>query len=95
MGKERKWDDSEKWEIFSLLEQRTDKEVPLVVYLAFCDDKEVYHSTYKSDWPRYQKNLRLDKLYEWLISLGYTMSDDERGLKDGTHELLHRGEAQK
>jgi len=92
VGLERKYNDAEKWELFQLLEQHTDREVPLVIYLAFCDTNEIYHTNYKSDWPRYQKNLRLEKLYDWLISLGYVMSDDERALKDGTHELLHRGE---
>ena len=32
----------------------------------------------------------LDRLYEFLVSLGYQMSDEERALKDGTHELFQK-----
>lgn len=40
----------------------------------------------------YKPNSKLDGLYDFLISLGYTMSDEEKTLRDGTHELLHRQE---
>ena len=35
---------------------------------------------------------KLTGLYGWLASLGYEMSEDEKALLDGTHELLHRGD---
>ena len=40
----------------------------------------------------HRPNSELDRLYDFLISLGYEMSDEEKALRDGTHELLHRQE---
>ena len=40
-----------------------------------------YHHVYKA-------NDKLDRLYDFLISLGYEMSDEEKAMRDGTHELL-------
>lgn len=36
----------------------------------------------------YMANDKLDRLYDFLISLGYEMSDEEKAMRDGTHELL-------
>lgn len=38
----------------------------------------------------YNPNGRLDAIYDCLIKLGYQMSDEERALRDGTHELYVR-----
>ena len=35
-------------------------------------------------------NERLDVVYQLLISLGYEMSDEEKALRDGTHEIFQR-----
>lgn len=40
----------------------------------------------------YKPNGELDDIYDFLISLGYQMSDEEKAMRDGTHELLHRRE---
>ena len=34
-------------------------------------------------------NAVLDRLYDFLVSLGYQMSDEEKAMRDGTHELFH------
>lgn len=39
-------------------------------------------------YPCHAANVWLDGEYDWLISLGYEMSDDERQLRDGTHEVF-------
>ena len=36
----------------------------------------------------YNENERLDFLYDILTELGYEMSDEEKALQDGTHELF-------
>lgn len=41
---------------------------------------------------RYYKNHDLVVWYEFLVSLGYDMSDEEKALLDGTHELYAREE---
>lgn len=40
----------------------------------------------------YRANENLDRLYEFLASLGYQMSDEEKALQDGTHELFQNPE---
>lgn len=37
----------------------------------------------------YKPNDTLDILYTFLTSLGYEMSDEEKAMQDGTHELFH------
>ena len=36
----------------------------------------------------YDPNDGLDSLYDFLISLGYEMSDEEKAMQNGSHELL-------
>ena len=36
----------------------------------------------------YQVSDRLDGLYKFLTSIGYEMSDEEKALQNGTHELF-------
>ncbi len=48
-------------------------------------DKREYEIAHKP-------NSELDRLYDFLVSLGYQMSDEEKVMRDGTHELLHRQE---
>lgn len=63
--------------------------IPDVVYASFQDSKENgYHSSYKGEWPKHEENLMLDALYAWLNGMGYEMSDSEKALQDGTHELF-------
>lgn len=40
----------------------------------------------------YEANEQLDFLYHRLTDLGYEMSDEEKALQDGTHELFREGE---
>ena len=41
----------------------------------------------------HKPNDDLDRLYDFLISLGYEMSDEEKAMRDGTHQLLSRRDA--
>lgn len=66
------------------------KQIPSAIYALFNDStKESYASGYSGDYPGYKKTAKLDGLYLWLTSLGYQMSDEEKALQDGTHELYH------
>lgn len=93
LGEERKWESGEEERITERLLEKPANTYPGIIYAAFCDkDNEVYHTTYKKQWPKRSQNTRLDALYAWLTSVGYVMSDDEKAMQDGTHELLHLGE---
>ncbi len=40
----------------------------------------------------YKENEALDNLYDFLIALGYEMSDEEKAMQNGTHELFEEAE---
>ncbi len=63
---------------------------------ASCDDDSNDYWTY--EWHDgayryvYQPNDDLDQLYDFLVSLGYEMSDEEKAMQNGSHELLETSE---
>ncbi len=93
IGEERRWESGEEKRLTDLLLAKPASTYPGIIYAAFCDkNSETYHTTYNKQWPRHKENSRLDALYAWLTSAGYVMSDEEKAMQDGTHELLHLGE---
>lgn len=72
------------------------KQIPSAIYALFDDSKkESYANGYQKAYPEYRRSTKLDGLYLWLTSLGYQMSDEEKALQDGTHELYHMKEPKK
>lgn len=62
---------------------------PAVIYAAFGDcPANGYFSGYKYEYPIYNKNAKLDVLYAWLEAMGYEMSNEEKALANGTHDLF-------
>lgn len=63
---------------------------------AYCcsgDDNRIgYFTKWGQQWPSYEKNERLDQLYDALEGFGYQISDEEQALRDGTHELFNQEE---
>lgn len=51
-------------------------------------DNGFYQKNYADSMPSYQENPKLNILYEMLEALGYQISDDEKKLIDGTHEVF-------
>lgn len=87
-----KWDEVRAGAIRAITTRQDDTLTPEIVYAAFGDSKtNGYHTSYKAQWPEYEKNLALDALYAWLTTMGYEMSDSEKALQQGTHELLRKG----
>lgn len=63
--------------------------LPGIIYVSFGDTvSNCFHTQYKYEYPKYQENKRLSCLYEWLVSCGYEMSDDEKMMMDGTHPIF-------
>lgn len=62
----------------------------LMIYAMSNDDKNngYYYQGYGTSLPTYKKNENLDFVYKKLELLGYEMSDEEKALCDGTHELF-------
>lgn len=57
------------------------------VYCQFGDRKA---NSYFDYYGGYVENKELDTLYEFLLALGYQMSDTEKQLKDGSYELYEK-----
>lgn len=64
-----------------------------MIYARLGDGKsEGYFRSYWNSYTmKHEENEKLDHIYALLVKLGYEMSDDEKALQDGTHELF--GEA--
>ena len=73
--------------------QKADKSVyPTIIYAAFGDSETNSYATGPPrDFPEHNCSDILNALYDWLTTLGYEMSEDERSMRDGTHELLTEG----
>ena len=54
------------------------------------DGENYYFGNYNEAMPRYQENKQLDLIYEFLCALGYQMSEEEKKLQNGTHELFRK-----
>ena len=60
-----------------------------IIYCSFGDTAgQVFHTTFKREYPKHQRNRQLELLYQWLCSIGYEMSDIEKSLMDGTHPIF-------
>lgn len=80
----------------------TATEAPLVAAYALAGDGETdseilkpYAPGYCERAPAFQKNEQLEELYRFLEQLGYTVSDEERQMLDGTHALYGKREEKK
>lgn len=57
----------------------------LAISWLLCDNEDLNCFDY---YGRYEENENLNLIYEFLEDIGYEMSDDERGLIDGTHPIF-------
>lgn len=68
-------------------ENNSEKAMVQMAYILSDDSKNAYVYRWNGTW---EESAITDKLYECLESLGYQMSDEEKALQDGTHELFIR-----
>ncbi len=74
---------------YKLVKDKPTRAIPGLIYTSFNDDNaNGFYETRYNDYPRHKVNAALDTLYDWFESLGYELSDDERQLRDGTHEIF-------
>jgi ParB family chromosome partitioning protein len=60
--------------------------------MVYCASDDNARTGFWARWnDKYQANEQLDRLYDLLEKLGYGMSDEEKALRDGTHELFGEG----
>lgn len=65
--------------------------IPAFIYREMLDNqsRQCWHD-YTYNPPKYERNICLELLYDWLASLGYEASDEELALLNGTHELYEK-----
>lgn len=74
------------------------KELAKAIYALYNDGPENCFAKYMEspgilpDYDNGNHNTTLMILYQWLMSLGYQLSDEEQAMLDGTHELYHQGD---
>ena len=85
------WDD-EKLDtyILNLIETRSkEKTAKMLLKFAYAISEDSAQNGYYDGWyAKHSDNHRLDMIYDFLCKLGYEMSDEEKALRDGTHELF-------
>lgn len=81
-----------------LKEEVTESPLPLVfllIYSSFGDkNSNGFFNTYLHEYPKYKTNSKLVDLYAFLEKYGYEMSEIEKQLMAGTHELFAKGKAE-
>jgi len=84
-----KWEEVRKGAVEAVIAYKGDDLTPATVYALYQDSKtNDYHAGYSGEWPKHDENYLLDALYAWLVLMGYEMSDSEKSLQDGSHELF-------
>ena len=51
-------------------------------------DAETFAGGYRGDFPKWQRNTRLEQCYKWLTEFGYQMSTEEIEMMAGTHPVF-------
>ena len=88
-GVERSYSEDRRFQCIAAVKENLPEITPQLIYAAFDDNgRDFSHSTYTKIWPEHERNVMLDLLYEWLVSMGYQMSDEEKAMQDGTHEIF-------
>lgn len=85
------WDDEKLDAYIHGLIETTAKKKPVLMLLklAYAISEDSDQSRYYDSWTaKHRDNKRLDMIYDFLCSLGYELSDEEKALRDGTHELF-------
>ena len=74
---------------FGLIETKAkDKAALCLLKFAYACCEDSSGKNYYDWYAKYSPDERLDRIYDFLCSLGYEMSDEEKALRDGTHELF-------
>ena len=60
-----------------------------VIYLMWGDEEKRLPTatTYRRSWPIWEKSKYLTALYEWLVSMGYEMTEKEKDLMNGKDKI--------
>lgn len=70
-----------------------ESQIPTLIYTLMGDGEKVTctGTSYKGDFPEYKKNIKLQVIYDWLVSLGYELSSEEKAMLSGEHDMYKAG----
>lgn len=86
--------EDEEWNFDTIAEQVTsqlERHLLAATYLMLDSEGEHYYDFNN----KHRENEDLNQIYNFLEKLGYEMSDEEKSMRDGTHELFENSEAEK
>lgn len=84
----KKWE--EKWEdLFKAYRKNYKENLAKIIYLTWDDGKKRMPTSgdYRGAWPEWSANKILTPLYDWLVSLGYEMTQEEKDLMTGKAKI--------
>lgn len=91
LGVEQKIGDSNNWNnLFDAYRKCKKDNLAKIIYLMWGDDEKLQYPTesnYRHAWPTWSINRILTPLYEWLESLGYEMTQEEKDLMTGKDKI--------
>lgn len=64
------------------------KSMRYLVLAIYCTDFDASVKTYHDHFSNHKENKELDNIYKFLELLGYQMSDAEKAMQNGTHEIF-------
>lgn len=60
----------------------------MLLIAAYCNNADGDEDKYYDHQCNHKENTKLDRLYNFLVKIGYQISDEEQTMRDGTHELF-------
>lgn len=84
-----RFDDKRAEKAFKFLDQCDAMQQKQAVYLLFGDsEKESFAGGSPKEYPKYKPSSKLQALYRWLALFDYQLSDEEKQMTNGTHEVF-------
>lgn len=85
--------ESKKWEdLFEAYWKNGKENLAKLIYLTWGDEKKQMPTSksYRREWPEWSINKILTPLYDWLVSLGYEMTQEEKDLMTGKDKIYDK-----
>ena len=85
--------ESKKWEdLFKAYWKNNKENLAKIIYLTWGDEAKRLPTgkSYRREWPEWSINELLSPLYDWLVSLGYEMTQEEKDLMTGKAKIYEK-----
>ena len=85
--------ESKKWEdLFNVYRKNYKENLAKIIYMTWGDEKKQMPTSggFRRAWPEWSANKILTPLYDWLVSLGYEMTQEEKDLMTGKDAIYDK-----